>query len=123
VSRFADSIDRLFEELIYEAWGGARRRRPAQPADAVLDLQLPFAGADCGDLSFVVEGHTLIVSGRQRIREPEGGTAVRRTTTREFEHRIALPLGTEPAAIEARFDADALRLRIQLRTSSRSEEA
>lgn len=121
---FVDAIDRLFQELVHEAW---RAPQPSQPQPrqllpgSILELRLPISSASCGDVAFAVEGQRLTVTVRQRATESIEGTdaAMVRDSERHFQQSITLPGDTEPATIEVCFDVDALRLRIALRSRSR----
>lgn len=121
MSRFVDEIDRLFEELVHEAWRGshpARRQQPPPPSD--VEFQLPVAGAGRSDITFTTEGGQLTVTVRQRAtgdREPSGSPEDRET---QSEQTYTFPAGTEPAAVEARFEGDSVRVRVSLRRTGRA---
>jgi HSP20 family molecular chaperone IbpA len=116
---FIDAIDRLFEELVHDAWrlpGTAQQPRKRESA-TTLEMQFPITGASCGDVGVATEGQRLTIRVC-RTADRVGGRE--KTTVRQaeeqFEQSLILPAGTEPAGIELRFDPDALRIRITLRS-------
>jgi HSP20 family molecular chaperone IbpA len=117
MTRFIDAIDRLFEELVHDVWRAPRPGyRPQLERDTTLDLQLPITGTSCGDVAFAREGQRLTITVRHAA---SAGTKESESVRREqglIQQSITLPFGTEPGAIEVRFDADALRIRIHLRS-------
>lgn len=121
MTRFTDAIDRLFDELVHSTWRAPRSSQPGRhvETDTVLELHLPIAGTKCSDLGFASEGQRLVITGRHIAAEPSEGSAAVAEAHATFQQSVTLPVGTEPAAIEVRFDPEALRVRIRLRTRSR----
>lgn len=117
MTRFIDAIDRLFEELVHDVWRTPHSGyQPRPEPDATLELQLPITSARCGDVAFVTEGQRLTITVRQTATDSLEASDSAREAQGHLRQSIILPAGTEAGAIEVRFDADALRVRIHLRT-------
>jgi len=120
MTRFIDAIDRPFEELVHDEWRAPHPgHQPRPETDTTLELQLPIAGARCGDVAFATEGQRSTITVRHTATDSVKGSASAREEEGHLQQSITLPVGMEPGAIEVRFDVDALRFRIHLRIRSR----
>jgi HSP20 family molecular chaperone IbpA len=111
-----DEINRLFDELVRDPWSRPRRTRLNEPAtnETYLDLEMPFAGGQLGDVSVALQGRQLVVrAGRVPVGSTAGYDASGAPPA--FERSFVLPAGAAVTAIEARLRDDVLRVRVGLR--------
>jgi HSP20 family molecular chaperone IbpA len=112
-----DEINRLFDELVRGPWSHPRPTRVDEPAasETHVDVELPFAGGQLGDVSVSLQGRQLIVRARRRS-SVAGGAAAFPGVGPELERSFVLPEEAAVSAIEARVSDDVLRVRVCLRS-------
>jgi HSP20 family molecular chaperone IbpA len=111
--KLVDAISRLFDEMVRDPW--SRPVRPAAPrvrgGDSALEIQVPIAGAQLGEVSVAREQGRLVV----RARVPIAGAERAADAARTIERVVTVPADTEVSGIEARFEDEVLRVRVNLR--------
>jgi HSP20 family molecular chaperone IbpA len=115
-----DEINRLFDELVRGPWSQPRPARVEEPAaiGTFVDVELPFAGGQLGDVSVSLQGRQLIVRARRRSSVADDADTLPGPGP-ELERSFVLPEGAAVSAIEARISDDVLRVRVCLRIGVR----
>ena len=113
-----DAINRLFDELVRDPWSRPRTTWPgARPAgsETQVDLEMPVAGGQLGDVSVSLQGRKLIVRTQRR---PAGQTDATFGSPEPIERTLLLPEAAEVSAIEAQVSGEVLHVRVRLRTGA-----
>lgn len=118
IPKFVEEIDRLFEEMVRDRWTH-KRSAPARirrPDETHLEVSIPLLGDRPSDVAFAVEGQRLTVTLQCRqSRRAEGAAGEMRTDRSErIERTFTLPEDADIGSVEARFEGDTLRVRIEL---------
>lgn len=104
--RLIDAIDRLFDELVRHRWSGLPERPARAPAEPPpIEVELPVAAGQLGDVSVAREGRQVVV--RARIRDAAGGGA-------PIERLLTVPPDAEVRGLEACVEGETLRVRVLL---------
>jgi HSP20 family molecular chaperone IbpA len=114
VPKLIDDINRLFEQMVRDPWSRAQKSSVAAPArgETHVDVDMPVAGGQLGDVAVSLEGRRLVV--RARRRSARGGGAEGAATQEVVEREFTLPAAVEVSAIEARLEGEMLRVRVRL---------
>lgn len=119
VPKFIEEIDRLFDEMVRDPWSRTRAlpAQVRQPDATHLEVQIPLAGGQPSDVAFAVEGQRLTVTLQRRQSARTSGVEGEFTADRSerIERTFSLPDDTDLGSVEARFEGDTLRVRIELR--------
>jgi HSP20 family molecular chaperone IbpA len=119
-SKFVDEINRLFDELVRDPWGAARRELPApgRGGETEFEVTVPVEEHVTEDVSVSLEGRELVVSVRRdrAQRAVIGETEVAAGVGEHFRRAIVVPAGASLRAVETRLESGALRIRIRLAT-------
>ena len=86
---FIDAIDRLFEELVHDAWrvpGTAQQPRKRE-SGTTLEMQFPITGASCGDVAVATEGQRLTIRVCRTADRVGGRGSVRWSFSRTYHSR------------------------------------
>lgn len=120
VPKFIEEIDRLFDEMVRDPW---TRSPPAsrgirRPDETHLEVQIPLLGGEPGNAVFAVEGHRLTVTVQRRRPKLAAGAEgeVSSDRSERIERTFNLPEDSEVGGVEARFEGNMLRVRIELRS-------
>jgi HSP20 family protein len=115
-----DEINRLFDELIHERWGGSRQLVPASLREVEHGwvIELPVEGLRVQDLRLEVQGQRLTVSSHRRHEEEKehpraGWSRIEQQTT--LRRTIMLPAAGDPNDVEARIEGGVLFITINRR--------
>jgi HSP20 family molecular chaperone IbpA len=119
VPKFIEEIDRLFEEMVRDPWSRTQPApaRPRRADETHLEVHIPLFGGEPGDVAFAVEGQRLTVTLRRRQSRRTAGTEGEMTADRseQIERTFVLPEDSDVGSLEARFEGNTLRVRIELR--------
>jgi HSP20 family molecular chaperone IbpA len=112
--KLIDAITRLFDEMVRDPWSRPGRPAPPHGQGIPLEVQVPVAGGQLGEVAVVRDGDRLTV--RARVRGTAGlAPDADMEEGREVERVVTVPAGTEVDGIEARFENEVLHVRITLR--------
>ncbi len=116
-----DEIERLFDELVHQPWGGAARRLVPVEVREVADgwvIELPVEGMRATDLRVEVHGRQLTVTGHRRQEQGRRGPAFRTQTREEVSLRrtVALPAAANIDDIETRIEGSTLTIHVRKRS-------
>jgi len=115
-----DEIDRLFDELIHQPWGGARRAvvlTEIRETEGGWIVEMPSEGMRAEEVTVAVHGRRLTVTGtRQREQQRAQGRGWTRTRQEVgFERTVTLPAEADADKIEATIEGSRLHLRVPRR--------
>jgi HSP20 family molecular chaperone IbpA len=118
--KLSDQIEQLFDQMIREPWSRPMRPRGSGPTfeERYLELEVPVGDCERGHMAVTVEDRQLTVTLRRRQRPGEGSGP---SKDQHLRKSFSLPEDTDVGAIEARFDADVLRIRVRLRNRANHE--
>jgi HSP20 family molecular chaperone IbpA len=116
--RWLEEIDRLFDEMVRTPW----TRPPGQPGPKVtgegthLDVELPLGSSRRGDVSVAIQGNRLVVTVSRAAKATQQGAAGTASSQQQekIERTFVLPENADIEKVEARFEGDVLRIRIEL---------
>jgi HSP20 family protein len=132
IKRLQTELDELFEDLWRGPWFTGQRSgfRPrvdtfvtGDPAELTIVVEL--AGVDPADVSLVVAGDILVVSGHRRLGPGSECTASWyqvEIARGHFERRVRLPANADAAAAHATFTRGLLTIVLPLTPRSSAEQ-
>ena len=114
--KLIDAISRMFDEMVRHPWSQTVRSAPPRPRghDSAFEIQVPIAGGQLGEVSVVRERGRLLI----RARVPTAGDECAGDTAPTIERVITVPADSEVSGIEAHFEGEILRLRVNLRAQA-----
>jgi HSP20 family protein len=131
IERLQTELDELFEDLWRAPWFTGQRTgfRPRvdtfvaeEPAELTIVVEL--AGVDPGDVSLVVAGDLLVVSGHRGLGRSSECTASWyqvEIARGHFERRVRLPANADAAAARATYERGLLTIVLPLAPRSSAE--
>jgi HSP20 family molecular chaperone IbpA len=115
--KLTDAISRLFDEMVRDPWSrpGRPTSAPQRADDSQLEIEVPIAGGQLGEVSIARDGPRIVVRARVRT---AAGTASRGDAgdMQSLERVIIVPADAEVSGVEARYKGDVLHVRVSLRT-------
>ncbi len=119
MTKFIDAIDRMFDELIHEAWRSHSRPLPEPPSRTSIEFKVPLPVTRFTDVGFHVAGDEVTITASSQHRETKNLPGIQESSEGRYRQVLTLPPGTEPSGFDVRFEAGGLQIRVGLRSRVR----